>query len=97
MGRALLINTAEQEETRAALVIEGRVEAYRRERAATATRVGNIYLGRVVNLETGIGAAFVNIGVGRNAFLHASDCVGADPEGEPRIEEHLVVGQEVLV
>ena len=35
--------------------------------------VGNIYKGRVVNLEPSIQAAFVDFGVGRNGFLHISD------------------------
>ncbi|MFK7820400.1 MAG: ribonuclease E/G, partial [Planctomycetaceae bacterium] len=35
--------------------------------------VGNIYKGRVVNIEPSIQAAFVDFGVGRNGFLHVSD------------------------
>ena len=35
--------------------------------------VGNIYKGRIVNLEPSIQAAFVDFGVGRNGFLHISD------------------------
>src|SRR5690606_13907958 len=35
--------------------------------------VGNIYKGRVVNVEPSIQAAFVDFGVGRNGFLHVSD------------------------
>jgi len=95
MGRVLLINAAEVEETRAAVVADGRLEEYRCERSATANLVGNIYLGRVVNLERGIGAAFVDVGVGRNGFLHASDCVGAGDDD--RIETLVSLGQQVLV
>jgi ribonuclease E len=49
--------------------------------------VGNIYKGRIVNLEPSIQAAFVDFGVGRNGFLHVSDLEpqyfrqgGFDPE-----------------
>ncbi|MCA9191861.1 MAG: Rne/Rng family ribonuclease, partial [Planctomycetales bacterium] len=34
---------------------------------------GNIYKGKIVNLEPSIQAAFVDFGVGRNGFLHISD------------------------
>jgi ribonuclease E len=68
----LLINAAEAGETRAALVEEGRIEELRCEHAATQTLVGNIYKGAIVNLEPGIGAAFVDLGEGRNGFLHES-------------------------
>jgi len=96
MSRQLLINDAEPEETRVAVVgAGGRLEEFRHDRATSATLVGNLYLGRVVNLETGIGAAFVDIGVGRNAFLHVSDCPGAADDA--RIEDHAALGKSVLV
>lgn len=34
---------------------------------------GNIYIGKVQNVITGIGAAFINIGKGKNAFIHLKD------------------------
>ena len=71
-NRVLLINAAEAGETRAALVEEGRVEEFRCEHAAAQTLVGNVYKGTVVNLEPGIGAVFVDLGEGRNGFLHES-------------------------
>lgn len=35
---------------------------------------GNIYLGRVENIVNSLNAAFVNIGIGKNAILHFEDC-----------------------
>jgi ribonuclease E len=97
MSSILLLNAAEPEERRVALVREGRLEEFRAEPGGAASPRGNVYQGRVVNLESGIGAAFVSLGTGRNGFLHQSDCVGAEG-GEPgRIEDHLSVGDEVLV
>jgi len=93
VARLLLINASEPEETRAALVEEGRLEEYRSERAAGGSLVGNIYKGRVRNLERGIGAAFVDLGVGRNGFLHASACPGAPA----RIDERFAVGGDAIV
>ena len=43
------------------------------ERRGSRSIVGNIYKGRIVNLEPSIQAAFVDFGVGRNGFLHISD------------------------
>src|SRR6185436_2563764 len=43
------------------------------ERTSHESFVGNIYKGRVVNIEPSIQAAFVDFGVGRNGFLHVSD------------------------
>ncbi|MHC4550705.1 MAG: Rne/Rng family ribonuclease [Planctomycetota bacterium] len=86
--RLLLINAAEPEETRAALVEKGQVEEYRCERSAAGTLVGNIYKGKVVNLERGLGAAFVDIGVGRNGFLHQSARPGAEL---PALEDEILV------
>jgi ribonuclease E len=97
MGKVLLINAAEAEERRIALVEEGRLEEFRVERGAGASLLGNIYKGRVVNLERGIAAAFVDVGVGRNGFLHVSDCPAARTDGRARIEDHVKLGEEILV
>lgn len=96
MGRRLLINAAEAEETRIALLEDGRLEELRTERSTRSTLLGSIFKGRVVNVEQGIGAAFVDIGCGRNAFLHVSDCPGI-AGGQARIEDHAPMGGEVLV
>src|SRR5262245_27275109 len=95
MGRLLLINAAEPEETRAAVVEDGRLEEYRGERTAKGALVGNVYKGRVVNMEPAIGAAFVDIGTGRNGFLHVSACRGA-ADGA-RIADLFTIGAETVV
>ncbi len=95
--RTLLINAAEPEECRVALIDDGRLEGYRVERSGSVTLVGNVYRGRIVNMESSIGAAFVDIDCGRNAFLHVSDCVGVRPEDRTPIEEHVQLGEDVLV
>ncbi|HUT29592.1 MAG TPA: Rne/Rng family ribonuclease [Sedimentisphaerales bacterium] len=73
MAREMLINVAESEECRVAVVENGSLEELYVERASLSSRVGNIYKGRVVNIESGIQAAFVDFGIGRNGFLHISD------------------------
>ncbi len=73
MSREMLINVAEREECRVAVVENGGLEELYVERASLGTHVGNIYKGKVVNIESGIQAAFIDFGVGKNGFLHISD------------------------
>ena len=69
----MLINVAQPEECRIAIVEDGVLEELYVERTGQDNYVGNIYKGVVVNLEPSIQAAFVDFGVGRNGFLHISD------------------------
>jgi ribonuclease E len=69
----MLINVAQPEECRIAIVEDGVLEELYLERTSQHNYVGNIYKGRIVNLEPSIQAAFVDFGVGRNGFLHISD------------------------
>ena len=73
MKKEILINVAQTEECRVAIVEDGLLEELYIERASQESFVGNIYKGRIVNLEPSIQAAFVDFGVGRNGFLHISD------------------------
>src|SRR5437660_5169723 len=89
MKQEMLINVSQPEECRIAIVEDGILEELYIERTSADNYVGNIYKGRVVNIEASIQAAFVDFGVGRNGFLHISDIEpqyyrqgGYDPEGE---------------
>lgn len=73
MKKEMLINVLQPEESRIAIVEEGVLEELYIERVSQESYVGNIYKGRVVNIEPAIQAAFVDFGVGRNGFLHVSD------------------------
>jgi ribonuclease E len=73
MKQEMLINVAQPEECRIAIVEDGSLEELYIERTSQDNYVGNIYKGKVVNLEPSIQAAFVDFGVGRNGFLHISD------------------------
>src|SRR5258705_6137959 len=73
MEQEMLINVAQAEECRIAIVEDGLLEELYLERTSQSNFVGNIYKGRIVNLEPSIQAAFVDFGVGRNGFLHISD------------------------
>lgn len=73
MKKEMLINVSQPEECRIAIIEDGVLEELYIERASQDNFVGNIYKGRIVNLEPSIQAAFVDFGVGRNGFLHISD------------------------
>src|SRR3954470_2163958 len=73
MPKEMLINVSEGEECRIALLDEGKLEELYMERTSSTSHVGNIYKGRVTNVEPSIQAAFVDFGLGRNGFLHISD------------------------
>ena len=89
MKQEMLINVAQPEECRIAIVEDGLLEELYVERSSQNNFVGNIYKGKIVNLEPSIQAAFVDFGVGRNGFLHISDVEsqyfrqgGYDPDKE---------------
>ncbi|MEO1991871.1 MAG: Rne/Rng family ribonuclease [Pirellulales bacterium] len=73
MKQEMLINVSQPEECRIAIMEDGLLEELYVERTSADNYVGNIYKGRVVNIEPSIQAAFVDFGVGRNGFLHISD------------------------
>src|SRR5436309_2324801 len=82
MKKEMLINVLQPEECRIAIVEDGVLEELYVERTSQESYVGNIYKGRVVNIEPSIQAAFVDFGIGRNGFLHVSDV-------EPAYYRHL--------
>jgi ribonuclease G len=103
----ILINVTPRE-TRVAVVENGMLQELHIERASRRGVVGNIYKGRVQRVMPGMQAAFVEIGLERAAFLHASDILrpqaqlGEDappaPSGPPPSISSLVhEGQEIVV
>ncbi|QDJ13163.1 ribonuclease E/G [Mergibacter septicus] len=73
-GVELLVNVS-PDETRIALVESGILKEVHIERDAKRGIVGNIYKGRVTRVLPGMQSAFVDIGLEKAAFLHASDIV----------------------
>jgi ribonuclease E len=71
--RQMLINYVPGEECRVAVVEDGKLEELHAERTSAISRVGNIYVGKVTNVEPAIQAAFVDFGIGVSGFLHVTD------------------------
>lgn len=61
--------------------------------------VGNVYLGKVTDVLPGMQAAFVDIGLEKNAFLYVDEVVAPEGVEPPRreIQQLLKVGQQVMV
>lgn len=109
MSTEVLINVTPQE-TRVAFVENGVLQEVAIERTRRRGLVGNIYKGKVSRVLPGMEAAFVDIGLEKAAFLHASDVVSREdviraeqleestlPPKEQSISSLLTEGQEVLV
>ena len=87
--------------TQAALVQDGRLAEFCIEQAEGASLVGNLYKGRVVNVLPGMQAAFVDIGLAKNAFLYVDDVLhphlDKQPKDKPSIQQLLRPGDERIV
>ena len=110
MKKTILVS-ADRGETRVA-VLESKSKGAKRdvaelyiERRGRRSIVGNIYKGKVDNVLPGMEAAFVDIGLERNGFLHVDEIVMPDGRQVPkrgrgsgkRIDELIKSGQEIIV
>jgi ribonuclease E len=71
--RDMLINFLHGEECRIAFTEDGRLDELYTERTSADLHVGNIYRGKVTNVEASIQAAFIDFGLERSGFLHITD------------------------
>jgi len=98
----LLINVTPSE-TRVALVEDGTLQEVHIERLAKKGIVGNIYKGKISRVLPGMQAAFVDIGLDKAAFLHASDIITSKSDDDngshkvPDITELAKQGQFLTV
>ncbi|MCI3923625.1 Rne/Rng family ribonuclease [Paenibacillus sp. TRM 82003] len=90
-----------RDETTVALLEDGKLTEFFVERPNVRKLVGNIYKGRVVNVLPGMGAAFVDIGIEKNAFLYIDDLLPAHVEHQPKVKPSIDTlvraGDELLV
>lgn len=105
MNAELLINVTPSE-TRVAMIEAGNLQEIHIEREAKRGIVGNIYKGKVSRVLPGMQAAFVDIGLDKAAFLHASDivphteCVAENEKQQFQvrdISELVRQGQDIVV
>lgn len=109
----MIVNYVPGEECRIAMIEDGKLEEFMVEPTDQVSRVGNIYVGRVANIEPAIQAAFIDFGTEENGFLHVSDLhpqyfAKGDEKTEqvgkktprrsrPPIQDCLKRGQEIIV
>jgi len=103
MSTEILIN-AGTHEARAAVVENGVLQEIFLERSSRRGLISNIYKGRVSRVLPGMQAAFIEIGMERTAFLHASDifdprheATGIEPPRTENIRSLVAEGNEILV
>ena len=103
MSTEVLIN-AGTHEARAAVVENGVLQEVFLERSSRRGLISNIYKGRVSRVLPGMQAAFIEIGMERTAFLHASDifdprheATGIEPLRTENIRSLVAEGNEILV
>jgi ribonuclease G len=100
--KKLFINSLVRE-TRVALLEDQKIVEYLIERPIEKRVIGNIYKGKVENVLPGMQAAFVDIGIGKNAFLYVDDIYPGKgirkevAESLPPVNELLRQGEEILV
>lgn len=107
MKREIIVNVGSRE-TRIAVLEDDRLMELHVEREERI--VGSVYKARVANVLPGMDAAFVDIGLERNAFLYVGDILPESGDDTPapasmrrsvlrnrNIKELLRVGQEILV
>ena len=99
----ILVNVTPRE-VRAALLENGVLQEVYIERAARRGLISNIYKGKVSRVLPGMQAAFIDIGLERTAFLHASDIFrpsgtenGSADHAQADIKELVREGEEVVV
>lgn len=90
--KTILISTV-PEETRMAIIAGGELWDAEVERPAHLNLVGNIYKGQVQNVLPGMQAAFVDIGINKNAFMY----IGNDDVKNAKYGEKIHIGQKLPV
>ena len=103
MSRELLVNVTPRE-SRAAVVENGVLQEVLLERANRRGLISNIYTGRVMRVLPGMQAAFIDIGLDRTAFLHASDIAlrngvddGIETPPPQHVHELVREGDQIVV
>ncbi|UAW97889.1 ribonuclease G [Halopseudomonas nanhaiensis] len=96
MSEEILVNVTPME-TRVALVENGVLQEVHIERTLRRGIVGNIYKGKVVRVLPGMQAAFVDIGLERAAFIHASEISDREGSAVEPISALVHEGQALVV
>ena len=90
--------SVDRAETRVAILEDGRAAECYIERRGHRSVVGHVWKGRVENVLAGMEAAFIEVGLEKNGFLHVDEVVALGvPKRKRQIADLLKRGDEVLV
>jgi ribonuclease G len=95
MSEEILINVTAME-TRVAVIENGLLQEIFIERHNHRGHVGDIFYGKVIRVMPGMEAAFVDIGLEKAAFIHASDIAAIDADGFETKDERPKSIQQLL-
>ena len=100
----LIINKEKSEGTVEIAIIEnGKISEMYVRKSENDSTIGNIYVGRVENIVDGMQAAFINIGIDKNAFLSIKDALQKvdiareELKIDKKMSEILKIGDKLLV
>jgi ribonuclease G len=94
VNKEIIVNRS-LEETKVAILEDGKLFDLFIERAESEKIINNIYKGTVQNIVPAFESAFVDIGFGKSAYLGIGDIIAS--KEEKNIENVIKVGQEVMV
>ena len=100
MGSHILMNVLDEQELRVGVIRDGRLESLLHERIGDGQHLGNIYKARVANVEPSLDAAFLDLGAGKNGFIHVDELIKeslSKGRSGKRIEDILKAGDEIIV
>ena len=103
MTRRMLINAQSSSELRIAIANDSVLEDLKVDIAERGLTRGNIYYGKIANIEPSLNAAFIDYGAPKHGFLAIQDVVpdayyqAAPKSKRPKIEEVLVRGRPIVV
>ncbi|WP_026690412.1 Rne/Rng family ribonuclease [Alteribacter aurantiacus] len=91
----IILNTI-TDEKRGAIVEDGKIVEWLVEEPTKTARVGDIYKGRITKVLPGMEAVFVDIGVGKDGYLHSKEIRKTEGGTKP-VASAVKQGEEVLV
>ncbi|MDE2924490.1 MAG: Rne/Rng family ribonuclease [Acidobacteriota bacterium] len=103
MTRRMLINARSSTELRIAIANDSVLEDLKVDIAERGLTRGNIYYGKIANIEPSLNAAFIDYGAPKHGFLAIQDVVpdayyqAAPKSKRPKIEDVLVRGRPIVV
>ena len=103
MTRRMLINARSSTELRIAIANDSVLEDLKIDIAERGLTRGNIYYGKIANIEPSLNAAFIDYGAPKHGFLAIQDVVpdayyqAAPKSKRPKIEDVLVRGRPIVV